>query len=559
MLHGHHATDKGVMVAKRWTKDNNSNKNDTSRKMLIDLLLGNGNGGSTMSPEKCNRCGKSGHNGGQCNLRSSDVACTRCGLPGHSASCCKTSDAKIKKTVKPACVCCGSDAHEKKDCPSKDTTCDTCGKKGHVDDMCWKKSKKTGQAAAQAPAPSPAKNVWAAATTATDQTCTYFCQTCNQGVLDPDKTAVKCPWAKCKSVECKPSTCAEPPPQTSLIPLMKKPARDWFSKQTSTPSKEQQAAEEKITKLEEEMTTLKGIEGTEGVIKEKVELIKDLQAKLPQKGQSHLDQAGMYSSLAELENKVSLKEGQLKAQLETQLEKQKANVTELAQRTKEMREETENKVKQLEENQKLIDKTLSAAIQKTHSDLEDLAKEAQELAATLPLKVGGDTPGGTAANVAAASGITMVPVMPGNIIHSNSVNPAEVWSQLSNDATLTGFSEEQAAVVTRKVLEILLMQSMQVGPPQPQPQQQPNQLQLQQVQFHANQDAAFAGAALLQQHAAVSNDDEELTDIELSEGEAEAALVNAQEKGEATPPKVKRITKAAKKRILLKKAPKGGK
>ena len=90
--------------------------------------------------------------------------------------------------------------------------------------------------------------------------------------------------------------------------------------------------------------------------------------------------------------------------------------------------QTENKSKQLEENRKLFDKTLSAAIKKTHSDLEDLAKQAQELAAKLPLKMTGDTQGGTAASVAAASGVTMLPVMPGNIIHSNAVNPAEVWS-----------------------------------------------------------------------------------------------------------------------------------
>ena len=443
VLHGHHATDKNVMPAKRWTKDNKSNQNDTSRKVLIDLLLGNGNGGSTTSPEKCNRCGKSGHNGGQCNLRKSEVACTKCGRPGHLPSCCKTSDAKIKKTVKPACACCGSDAHEKKECPSKDTTCSICEKQGHVDDLCWKKDKKTGQAAAPAPAPSPARNAWATATTATDQACTYFCQTCNHGVMDPQKIAVKCPWVKCKSVDCKPSLSAAPAPptQTSLIPLMKKPARDWFSKQTSTPSKEQQEVEELLTKLEQEMVTLKAIEGTENVIKEKEERKKELQAKLPQKGQSHLDQAGMYASLAELENKVSLKEGQLKAQLTAQQEKQKANGTELAQRIKEIREETENKVKQLEENQKLIDKTLSDAILKTQADLEYLPIEAQQLAASLPVKVGGDIPGGTAANVPAASGVTMVPVLPGNIIHSNSVNPAEVWRQLANDVTLTGFSE----------------------------------------------------------------------------------------------------------------------
>ena len=127
----------------------------------------------------------------------------------------------------------------------------------------------------------------------------------------------------------------------------------------------------------------------------------------------------------------------------------------------------------------------------------------------------------------------------------------QVWSQLSSDPTLTGFSEEQAAVVTRKVLEIILQNSMQVGPVQPQPQQQTlEQQQLQQAQPHANQDASRAADA-------ASNDDEELTEVELSDEEAEAASLNAEEKGEAAPCKVKRVTKAAKKRILLKKTSKG--
>ena len=82
---------------------------------------------------------------------------------------------------------------------------------------------------------------------------------------------------------------------------------------------------------------------------------------------------------------------------------------------------------------------------------------------------------------------------------------------------------------------------------------------MQQAQFHANQDAAFAGAALLLQQTAANNDDEELTDVELSDEEVEAGLVNAEEKGEAMPPKVKRVTKAAKKKAFLKKTPKGGK
>ena len=82
-------------------------------------------------------------------------------------------------------------------------------------------------------------------------------------------------------------------------------------------------------------------------------------------------------------------------------------------------------------------------------------------------------------------------------------------------------------------------------------------MQQQQAHFHANQDAAFAGAAQLQQQATATNDDEELTDVEISDDEAEAALVNAEAKGEAAPPKVKRVTNTAKKKILLKKAPKG--
>ena len=252
----------------------------------------------------------------------------------------------------------------------------------------------------------------------------------------------------------------------------------------------------------------------------------------------------MFSSLAELESKVSLKEGQLKAHLTSQLEKQRTNVSEAAQRIKEMREETESKVKQLEENQKLIDKTLSVAIQKTHTDLEDLAKEAKELAAKLTAKTNGDIPGGIVANARsvfepaqAASGATLVPIMPGNIIHSNSIKPEEVWSQLVNDPTLKGFSEDQAAVVTRKVLELLNTRSMQVGLPAQLP----------------GSDAQTTG-----REEKPAEDDEELTDVELSEDEVEAASVNAKEKGEAEPIKTKKVTRATKKKILLKQGTKGG-
>ena len=52
-----------------------------------------------------------------------------------------------------------------------------------------------------------------------------------------------------------------------------------------------------------------------------------------------------------------------------------------------------------------------------------------------------------------------------------------------------------------------------------------------------------------------------MTDIELSDDEAEAERVNAEEKGEVAPPPSKKrtIAKAAKKKILLKKGQKAGK
>ena len=147
---------------------------------------------------------------------------------------------------------------------------------------------------------------------------------------------------------------------------------------------------------------------------------------------------------------------------------------------------------------------------------------------------------------------TLLPVAPGNIVHSNNICPEEMKNTLKNNPALMGLTDEQAAAVTQASLQYVQTKAMTVGTVVN------NATQDAAAQFHAAQDAAFAGAAAaiagaapaptiqaLQQQSTHQreltdfDDDAILTDVEVTDSEDEAAAANGKRE---TPPKKKMKT-----------------
>ena len=166
-------------------------------------------------------------------------------------------------------------------------------------------------------------------------------------------------------------------------------------------------------------------------------------------------------------------------------------------------------------------------------DLEDATKEAAEKERVLKEMAAKLAPSTVASVVAAgiAPNVTMVPSLPGSIIHSNDISPEQMLSDMQQAPELSGAPPELAALIVQWTLTYMKTKATEVTAAVP----TAAASQQQQDQFHAAQDAAFAVGAQLQQQAqagaAPTQTDqetlEELSDIDLSEDEAEAVKATA--------------------------------
>ena len=144
-------------------------------------------------------------------VRTDGSTCQGCGKPGHLQKMCRS---KATTSSDSACKCCGDTGHAKADCPWKDETCEACGKKGHTIHVCRKANKTHRQwnctHLRQRPHHSPRSSspaedgspVNAAAPVAVaqgDAWWTYRCKECGLGIRDPDKIATICPHPSCKA------------------------------------------------------------------------------------------------------------------------------------------------------------------------------------------------------------------------------------------------------------------------------------------------------------------------------------------------------------------------
>ncbi|CAK9013517.1 Calmodulin (CaM) [Durusdinium trenchii] len=112
----------------------------------------------------CRRCGSWWHAQSVCPHRQS--RCGKCGALGHLEEWCRTRgrrlrtkkkgekdeeeedreeimeeemdqmDAQELEEILEGCACCGNPEHEAKDCPLQDLTCELCGLRGHLENMC---------------------------------------------------------------------------------------------------------------------------------------------------------------------------------------------------------------------------------------------------------------------------------------------------------------------------------------------------------------------------------------------------------------------------------------
>jgi hypothetical protein len=433
------------------------------------------------------------------------------------------------------CKCCGGYGHHKKDCWHAEKECEICGKKGHLRRVCWEYDD----------AKDDQKD-----NTKDDSKDPWPCVQC--GVWNEDSKKKKCRTKDCKGTLQSKAVNQDDTPKSAIskdtMKLLEKTEPDVLKKEIIDFQTEIQELERQVEYNEakdfKECGGKIDMTGTKKVIEVKKKMVQDRQ--------SYLDVSPAIKNLSGDQKRENDQHFAKMNKMKEDLSNLKSSQTARADTQKRMKEEEETRYKKamamLEETfetekEKTINVIKELEVKITKEEEEHLRKNT-EISTVMKEKVNkgasGNIQGGTAASMPEGAGVTMVPVLPGNIIHSNSVNPAEVWSQLTSDPGLTGFSEEQAALVTRKVLEIMMKQSMQVGAPQKQPPE---------GQLPAGSAAAPAPTTAI-------NEDEEMTDIELSEDEVEAERANAEEKGEAVPSKKRRVTKAAKKKILLKKGQK---
>ena len=284
-------------------------------------------------------------------------------------------------------------------------------------------------------------------------------------------------------------------------------------------STQDQAQLEQIDKLEKLIDILKTMEGKEEEVKKLEADITALNKKKPANSvaRDHMDLSRICNrSEEEVEKKITAAKANLQKKMDArdQLVKNKPGLL------KSLMEEHQRMLEAHEKQYALQSQQFEAEIAEERKKVEEAEKE---------LMTGLNIKKSALANVSAANtanGATLVPVAPGSIVHSNDVSPQELGQRMLLEPALAGITQDQAAAAaTEFVLRFFMAKSLTVAEPTP---------TVQKVQSNMETAAATASGTI-----ATDQDEDPFSDMDLTGDEAEAARINAEEKGEPFTKKIK--------------------
>ena len=203
------------------------------------------------------------------------------------------------------------------------------------------------------------------------------------------------------------------------------------------------------------------------------------------------------------------------------------DVSKVAQSKKEIEERAAILLKEVEESAAKRSSAQETIMANVRKEMEEATKESAEKEKTLADMAARLVPATSAPAEAAStqSGVTLVPTAPGHILHSNDVKAGEMHGEMMAAPQLAGLNAEQAKAFVAWSLTFMLSKAITVAPP------------------HLLQPPPPLPQGPVQTQVVLEND-EELTDLEMSEEEVEAGKMNSND-GESVPTskKLKRSVK----------------
>ena len=363
----------------------------------------------------------------------------------------------------------------------------------------------------------------------------WICKPCGCYVKDDADEATKCP--RCAA----PRKKEEPAAAKSLLPKLKATTEATFLRAAQsndaagslTLPPQTKEAVDKANKLQEDISKLEGVEGAEEVLEAKKKALKLLQPKLPQSSQNLKDHGDLVNALRELEEKASSKEQEFKGKLRKLMDDDLRIIAEAKKAVQQIAERAAQQTKDVETSQEQRTEAIQEAIREVRKEIEDLKKEVDEKERILREKAG---PLATAL-AAGDAAVTFLPVVPGNVVHSNDVTPEAMKQATLVDPMLASFggvTVEQAEALVQFSLTYFQSKSLTVAPKAAQ--MEATVVPLQQLSREADQEEKEKAQAM--------EEDDALTDP--SDTEVEADRANAKE-GDAFV--VKKIPRKEKKRM----------
>ena len=235
----------------------------------------------------------------------------------------------------------------------------------------------------------------------------------------------------------------EPAAAKSLLPKLKATTEATFLRAAQsndaagslTLPPQTKEAVDKATKLQEDISKLEGVEGAEEVLEAKKKALKLLQPKLPQSSQHLKDHGDLVNALRELEEKASSKEQEFKGKLRKLMDDDLRIIAEAKKAVQQIAERAAQQTKDVETSQEQRTEAIQEAIREVRKEIEDLKKEVDEKERILREKAG---PLATAL-AAGDAAVTFLPVVAGNVVHSNDVTPEAMKQAALVDPMLASF------------------------------------------------------------------------------------------------------------------------